>query len=211
MQQIEAQRSLGELKREKAALDDLAASLSATQGLAEEAAELQAASLRAQKVVELSTQAAEARCALGSEVRDRLLRAQSESAQDLALETAKLQEAQAAADRSADAIASFFSVYQEKLGLRIERAAPSVVQVEFSLLDAELPGQAASFKLGLSDPQTYCVSDCAPALPKAFLEKLVDRLNRNPSEPSALPAFCCSMRRAFKRALLSKAGSVGGA
>lgn len=209
-QHVDAQRALGELRREKAAFDEVAVALASTQELAEEASSLQAASLRVQKAVELSSQAAAARGALAKEVRGRLVAAEAQQAQALAVETAKLQQGQASADLRAEEIFGFFSVYQEKLGLRIERAAPSVVQVTFSLLDAEHPQRTGSFQLGLSDAKSYRVSECAPALPTAFVATLVERLNRNPADVSALPAFCCSMRRAFKRAL-AKSKAAGGA
>eukprot|EP00929_Paragymnodinium_shiwhaense_P110667 TRINITY_DN77841_c0_g1_i1.p1 TRINITY_DN77841_c0_g1~~TRINITY_DN77841_c0_g1_i1.p1 ORF type:complete len:247 (-),score=77.48 TRINITY_DN77841_c0_g1_i1:195-935(-) len=208
-QQLEAQRALGELRREKAALENTQMAVVQTSELAHQASALQAASERVQMSVEMSTQAAASRLAVGKEVRDRLLTAEKEAAQDLEVHLAKLHEEQAAADSKGDQISDFFSMYEDKLGLRIERVAPACVKVAFTLLDEEQPQREGSFKLGKSKDMMYAVSDCCPALPQGFLSKLVDRLNRN-DDASALPAFCCSMRRAFKRAIC-KAGVAGGA
>lgn len=208
----DAQRALNELRRERSSLEELKDMVATTDDLAQQADELQRASLRVQKVVELSTEAASARRALGEEVKSRLLQAYDARSQELEDAEATLSSQRSAADRMGKDIEEFFSVYQRKLGLKIERAAPAVVRVTFSLLDEAAPGREASFRLGLSDVKKtyYCVSECSPEVPPAFLARLTERLNRQPGEPSALPAFCCSMRRAFKRSMC-KAGAAGGA
>jgi len=208
--QADAQKALSELRRDRSAVEELKDMVASTEELAHEADDLQRASLRVQQVVRMSTEAAASRQALGDEVKNRLLFARDAQTEELEAAEGVLNKQYTDADLRREAIENFFSIYKSKLGLTIERAAPAVVQVTFDLLDEARPERTASFLLGLSDAKTYAVSECSPAVPAAFLARLVDRLNRDPNEPSALPAFCCSMRRAFKRSMCKAAG-VGGA
>jgi len=207
--QADAQKALCELRRDRNAVEELKDMVSTTEGLAQHSEELQRASLRVQQVVRMSTQAAGARQELGQSVKDRLLQARDAQSQELQSAEAALNKQYEEADMRKEAIGSFFDVYKNKLGFTIERAAPAVVRVGFELLEEGNPQRKATFLLGMSDEKTYSVSECSPAVPPAFLSRLLERLNRDPRDPSALPAFCCSMRKAFKRSMCKAAGAGG--
>eukprot|EP00929_Paragymnodinium_shiwhaense_P082938 TRINITY_DN43972_c0_g1_i1.p1 TRINITY_DN43972_c0_g1~~TRINITY_DN43972_c0_g1_i1.p1 ORF type:complete len:257 (-),score=81.92 TRINITY_DN43972_c0_g1_i1:224-994(-) len=208
--QADAQKALQELRRGRASLEDLKELVVTTEDLADQSEQLQKASLRVQQVVQMSTKAAAARCAIGHEVKTRLQQAHAARSQELEAAETTLSRQRSMAESRDEEITTFFDLYKEKLGLSIERAGPAVLKVSFSLLDDEHSDRHGSFKLGMADAKTYCVTECRPAVPAAYLTRLVERLNRDSADASALPAFCCSMRRAFKR-IMNKAGAAGGA
>jgi hypothetical protein len=205
----DARRALQELQRERSAVADLHATLEATEELANEADQQRIRSERASHMLRASAEASAKRAAAFAEVSERLLREKETRLADVREAEARLEEESSRAEARAVEIENSFKVYKDALGLSITRAAPSVVEVSFTLLDEMQPERECSFLLGLTDPKTYTVTDCSPTLPPALLNKLVDRLNQEPTAPTALPAFCVGMRKAFKLAI-SRRGVVGG-
>eukprot|EP00928_Gymnodinium_smaydae_P049834 TRINITY_DN3346_c0_g1_i1.p1 TRINITY_DN3346_c0_g1~~TRINITY_DN3346_c0_g1_i1.p1 ORF type:complete len:258 (-),score=62.54 TRINITY_DN3346_c0_g1_i1:134-907(-) len=210
LQQSDARRALHDLQRDAAAIDSLRDALAVTEDLARGATDLQASSARVAQVVQNAAQAAASRREAAASLGQKLVREREGKVADLAAAEAKLERRRESAEAAHSDIESFFALFKEHAGLSIKRAAPSVVQVTLTLLDPLDPDRECSFKLGLADPVTYCVSDCSPALPSQLLSTLVARLNEAPMESCALPAFVCSIRRAFRRAL-TKTGAAGGA
>jgi hypothetical protein len=207
----DVRRAIQELHRERAAVGDLKATLDATEELAVEASALHASSARAADMIRASAEAASARLAVASEGLRRLGQEQESCLEDLDAAERTLAEEQRAANARLAEIEGFFTLYEESLGLRITRSAPSVVKVAFSLLDDAVSEGECSFTIGLADPRTYDISGVCPPLPPKRVASLMERLNEAPSDPTALPVFCCAMRRAFKTALQKKGAAHGGA
>lgn len=200
-QRTDSLRALHELKRDRKALSGLVDALAITEDLSTGAADLQACSERVAKSMRDAADGERQRAAHAVQFRqqlegDRKARGEVAAVAEEALETQREQ-----ADRIQTDIGAHFALFEERLGLTVARAAPSVVRVSLSLIDRAAPEREFSFLVGLADPVTYCVSDCCPALPQTVLAPMLGRLNEVAMEPWALPSFICSLRRAFREAV----------
>jgi multidrug efflux pump subunit AcrA (membrane-fusion protein) len=192
----DAQHGLAELRRDQAALEALRNELASAAQLKAMAAQTQAES---QKLLEAERR----HCTtMASRVEQEMqTSAKLRDQHELRLreldraEAAVAEKRREAAERMAK-LDAFLGLYAERLGLCISRIAPQTVRVTFSLLDEADPDRQFSFTLGLASSTAYSVTDCSMKLPT--LDALVRRLNCDPDSPSALAAFACSMRRAFK-------------
>eukprot|EP00927_Polykrikos_kofoidii_P039399 TRINITY_DN33798_c0_g1_i1.p1 TRINITY_DN33798_c0_g1~~TRINITY_DN33798_c0_g1_i1.p1 ORF type:complete len:271 (+),score=55.30 TRINITY_DN33798_c0_g1_i1:71-883(+) len=201
VQNADVQRALNELQRERSALNDLRAQAAVTEELAEAAAELQASSARVSQQIRSSAEAAAARVAAATEMMERLNADKRAREKELCEAEAEYEAERREFETRQKEIETLFSLYRERLGLMITRAAPSVARVSFLLLDQQDPTRECSFKLGLADSISYSIFDCQPSIPSSVTDSLLVHLNRDPANPSALPAFICSMRRVFKKAI----------
>jgi len=205
----DAQHGLAELRRDQVALEALQNELAYAAQFKVMAAKQEAES---QKLLEAerrhrATMAARAEKAMQTSAK---LRDQHE------LRLRELDRAEATiAEKKRDAaermakVDAFLALYAERLGLSVSRIAPQTVRVTFSLIDEADPDRQFSFTLGLASPTAYSVTACSVEPPT--LDELVHRLNCDTESPSALAAFACSMRRAFKEAAMERRmGSASG-
>jgi len=210
-QRADVQRALHELQRDRTAVSSLRDTLAITEELGEGASDLQASSTRVAQVVRDAAEAAAARAGAASEVRDKLLRDRQAKSEAIVVAEEKLAKKRQSAEELNCDVEGLFALFKDNLGLSVTRAAPSVVQVELSLVDPADPDRKCSFMLGMADPVTYCVSDCNPPLPASVVNAFVARLNEANMEPWALPAFVCSLRKRFRAVLAAKRVASGGA
>jgi hypothetical protein len=205
-----ARRALQDVQRERAAVSERKASLAETLQLADAAQEIVEGSTRVSQGVLATKEASSRRAQVAAELlkhRRSELEARSE---ELRAAEAALADDRLAAHARQGEIDSFFATYKDRLGLSISRSASSVVRVAFSLLDEDDPTRECSFKLGLADTNAYSVCDCCPSLPPKQVASLLKALNASPTAPSALPAFCVGIRKAFKE-VASRRALRGGA
>lgn len=200
--QSEVQRAARELCAERAALQDLYSELSNATQLTEAAVKLREEGARADAATKQSAEAAEQRSKAALEARDKLCQAHEVCRQELKKEGTTLSKRWRSISEQEAEIERFLALYKDTLGLVIERTAPQTVRLTFTLIDEADPAREFSFVLGLAESRAYLVTECRPRV--STIGKLLARLNADVGAPSALPAFVCSMRRAFQEAARSE-------
>jgi len=206
--QLEAQHAAQELRCKRSGLNDLMADIAATAKLTDAAAKVHAEGLRVSEAAREATEAASKRYEVAAEARARLQGVEEARLEELRAEEGALWEQDDSMAARAKEIKRFISLYQDRLGLTLSRAAPQAVRVTFTLLDPADPAREFAFSLSLApvdgEGDGYHVDGLNPALPVHTVDDMLQRLNAaDVSEASALPAFACGMRRAF-RALVGK-------
>lgn len=194
--QLDTQRSLQELAWERAGLESLHADLASTAQQTEAAMRSREEDLQIGEALRQDAEATAQRAGVAAQTRDELRKARRGREKELReAEDALVDQCRQAQSQRAD-LDKFLALYADRLGLRIARVAPQTVRFTFTLLDREDLSREFSFSLGLSDSNKYRVQDCDPQ-PHDFGD-LLARLNADTTDPSALPAFVCGMRKAFK-------------
>eukprot|EP00931_Biecheleriopsis_adriatica_P111065 TRINITY_DN85406_c0_g1_i1.p1 TRINITY_DN85406_c0_g1~~TRINITY_DN85406_c0_g1_i1.p1 ORF type:complete len:262 (-),score=71.47 TRINITY_DN85406_c0_g1_i1:36-821(-) len=197
--QQEVQHGLHGIWREEEALQELEADLVAVQELTETARRFRAEASELGEVMLQSINAGQRRAEVATRTRDYLRGAQEKCLQEVRQEQQRLQEWKQDAGSQLKDIDAFLSRYSRSLGFEISRVAPQTVRLCFTLLDAAEPCREFSLVLSLAGgADGYGARDCSPKVPE--LDVLLERLNEDPSSASALPAFVCGLRRAFKQA-----------
>lgn len=192
---FEARQGLLDLKHEHEHLESLEADLGGVKRLVDTASQLREGGARLVEVLQSSSEAGGSCAAATAHLRDELHSSCEENRSRLQQVQQSSAAKQAAADAHHVEAMKLLSTYSERLGLKIDRAAPQTVRMVFSLLDPKNPGREFAFTLGLDDSQGYCVKDCIPAMPE--LAKLIEELNATADSATSLPRFVCGMRRAF--------------
>jgi len=198
----DAQRAARELKRERVGLEDLSTDITNTARLQADAAKLRIEGARLGEAVLEAVSSAAKRSEAASQARDSFLRVEQVHLTELHEEERALGEQDAAVASRLAEVECFLGLYQERLGLRLSRAAPQMVRLAFTLIDERRPEREFSFTLGLHGGVDagvgYHIAACDPPLPQRRAAPLLRRLNdSHPSEATALPAFICGMRRVF--------------
>jgi len=194
--QLELQRGVEELRRERACLEDLRSDLQGAEQLTEAARRMKTEGSRLAEVMRQSAEAVAQRAEVALSTRDKLREAHSARQKELRHEEELLAERRRAAEVQEAEMEAFLGLYRERLGLAVLRAAPRTVRLAFTLLDEDSPAREFSLTLGIDEQQGYCVSECSPQVPQ--VGALLGILNSSAGSPTALPAFACGMRRAFQ-------------
>jgi hypothetical protein len=195
---LDTQRSLQELAWERASLETLRVDLASTQQQTEAATRSREEDQQIGGALRQSAEATAQRAGVAAQTRDDLRAAREAHEQELKqVEDSLIDQCRQAQSQRSE-LDKFLGFYADRLGLRITRIAPQTVRIAFTLLDSGDLSREFSFSLGLSDSSKYCVSNCEPQVPQKLFGDLLKRLNADTTEASALPAFVCGMRKAFK-------------
>lgn len=195
------QRAAYELGRERAALEELQAEVR-SDALIEDFQQARADGARARGAVREAAAASAKRSAVAATARDRFLEVERQRLAEVRREERHLEEQEAAAAARRAELETLLGLYRGRLGLDVARVAEQTVRLTFTLLDADRPEREFACTLGDGHGDGYRVSDCEPALPAGRLAALARQLNHGGEaegqQASALPAFVCGLRRAFK-------------
>uniref|UniRef100_A0A7S2IDU5 Kinetochore protein SPC25 n=1 Tax=Alexandrium andersonii TaxID=327968 RepID=A0A7S2IDU5_9DINO len=195
---LELQRGVEELRRECAGLDDLHAQLLSAERMTEAIKKSKAEEFRQRDAMKRSTELLTQQAKAAQSTVDKLREAQCARQKELGREEeGLLQECREAEAQEAE-IERLLSLYPQRLGFSISRAAPRTVRMSFTLLHKEDPSREFLLTLGLDEQKGYCVFECNPRVPQ--VEPLLEQLNRRAGVPSALPTFVLGMRQAFQQA-----------
>lgn len=194
--QQEVQHSLHGIRREQEAMQDLQADLAAVQELTEAAQRFRAEASGLGEAMIQSIEAGQRRAEVVTRTRDCLRGAHDACMQEVRQEQQRLQEWKEEAGSQLKDIDAFLSRYRRSLGFDISRVAPQTVRLCFTRLDKAEHCREFSLVLSLAErAEGYRARDCTPEVQE--LDLLLERLNRDPTAASALPAFVCGLRRAF--------------
>lgn len=193
----DAQEHLVALQRKREHVDDLQADLKSILQKIEIARRVKQEGSHLGEAMRASVAAAGQRSSRMSTVKGKLGDSHEEILQDLQNTEFQLAEQRCASQAKLAGVTQFLDVYRDRLGLDIVPGSKSV-RMGFTFIEDDHTKQS-SFTLGLEDsPSTaYRISACDPPVPE--LPELLDRLNKETRSASALPAFACGMRKAFKK------------
>lgn len=198
----EMQSGVREVHRERARLEDLRTELHCTAELLQVVRHDQAETSQRCEAMRETAAASARRVELIERTRDQLSEAHERQLQELSLEEDALEQKREGAEQRKAEFEGFLSMYKDKLGLAVTIPAAQTVRLTFTLIDPADRAREFSFSLGLAlegkdSSDTYSVSGCSPSIPN--LRALLQCLNAEADTDTALPAFMCGMRKAFKR------------
>eukprot|EP00435_Cladocopium_sp_Y103_P068374 s735_g31.t1 len=192
-----AQRGLQDILKEEDVVCDLQADLAAVEELTEaarcfheEGAKLGEAMLQCMK-------ASGERAEVVAQAKDILRSANEDYQKELETEERRLAETKEASKEQQQSIDEFLQRYSRSLGLKISRVSAQTILLSFTQINKAEPKKEFSVVLGLSK-EGYVASKCNPEVPE--LPRLVERLNEDSTNVTAVPQFICGLRRAFSAA-----------
>lgn len=160
--------------------------------------ELHESSLRASEALRLSACKAVTRAEDAVRAREVALGEYQARQRELQEQKAQVEDQRCAFEETFEQVDRFLRLYEDRLGLVINRIAPRTVRVTLTSIHERDMLTEHTFVLAVAqaEPVTYSVSDCQPTVPQ--LPSLLARLNKDATAASALSSFICGMRRAFE-------------
>jgi len=95
------------------------------------------------------------------------------------------------------------SMYKDRLGLEFVRVAPHRMRFIFTFIDPEKDDKPYEFQIFIDNENKVHLESSRPILASSFTSPLLQRVNSNPDDTTALSCFVVSIRKEFRRMALN--------